>query len=197
MAAHPEKTATPSLALAESSRATVRAELERALDAVDLATLVRLGDALSRARRVFVFGTGRSGLVLKMFAMRLMHLGLAAQVVGETTTTAIAAGDVLLLASGSGSTKSVLAMAQTARQAGAGVVSVTATAGSRLVELSDDVLLIPAGTKSNVDTAASRQYAGSLFEQSTLISLDILFHTLWKATGLPAEALSSRHTNLE
>jgi 6-phospho-3-hexuloisomerase len=37
---------------------------------------------LLQAKRIYVIGAGRSGLVAKAFAMRLMHLGLAAFVVG-------------------------------------------------------------------------------------------------------------------
>ena len=38
---------------------------------------------------VFIVGTGRSELVGKMFAMRLMHLGFTVYVVGDVTTPAI------------------------------------------------------------------------------------------------------------
>jgi len=41
---------------------------------------------LLNAKRIYVMGAGRSGLVAKAFAMRLMHLGLQAFVVGETIT---------------------------------------------------------------------------------------------------------------
>ncbi|MDD1665656.1 MAG: SIS domain-containing protein, partial [Methanomicrobiales archaeon] len=38
------------------------------------------------AKRVYIMGAGRSGLVARAFAMRLMHLGLISYVVGETVT---------------------------------------------------------------------------------------------------------------
>ena len=43
----------------------------------------------------------------KMAAMRLMHLGLTVHVVGETTAPAIRSNDLLLAASGSGTTAGV------------------------------------------------------------------------------------------
>lgn len=89
MAFDQDKLATAFGFLTESSRRVVRSELERTVDGIDLCKLGDIGTAILRAHRVFVFGTGRSGLVLKMVAMRLMHLGLPVQVVGETTTTAI------------------------------------------------------------------------------------------------------------
>ena len=47
---------------------------------------------LLSAKRIYVIGAGRSGLVAKAFAMRLMHLGLHAYVVGETITPAMTKG---------------------------------------------------------------------------------------------------------
>ena len=61
-------------------------------------------EALLSAKRVFVIGAGRSGLVAKAFAMRLMHLGLDIHVVGETITPALREGDILVVVSGSGET---------------------------------------------------------------------------------------------
>ena len=52
------------------------------------------------ARRIYVMGAGRSGLVAKGFAMRLMHLGLQSYVVGETITPALQKGDVMVIFSG-------------------------------------------------------------------------------------------------
>lgn len=52
---------------------------------------------LLSAKRVYVIGAGRSGLVAKAFAMRLMHLGLKAYVVGETITPAMNVGDVMVV----------------------------------------------------------------------------------------------------
>lgn len=46
-----------------------------------------------------------AGLSCKAFAMRLMLLGCRSYFVGETTTTAIQKGDLLLLCSGSGEPK--------------------------------------------------------------------------------------------
>ena len=56
---------------------------------------------IKTAKRIFVMAAGRSGLALKMAAMRFMHLGYTVYVVGETVTPAILEGDLLLVASGS------------------------------------------------------------------------------------------------
>ena len=55
---------------------------------------------LLNAKRIYVMGAGRSGLVAKAFAMRLMHLGLQAFVVGETITPSMSKGDIMVIFSG-------------------------------------------------------------------------------------------------
>ena len=59
---------------------------------------------LNQSERIFLAGAGRSGLALKSFAMRLTQLSKQAFVVGETTTPAITASDLLVIASSSGET---------------------------------------------------------------------------------------------
>ena len=56
------------------------------------------------AQRVYVAGAGRSGLIARAFAMRLLHLGFDVYVVGETVTPALQPGDTLVVFSGSGET---------------------------------------------------------------------------------------------
>lgn len=62
-------------------------------------------EEIRNSDRIFVVGTGRSELVGKAFAMRLMHLGFNVHVVGEVTTPAIRDKDCLIAISGSGETK--------------------------------------------------------------------------------------------
>src|ERR1700738_269625 len=73
--------------------------------------------ALRKANRIFVVGAGRSGLALRAAAMRLMHLGLNVFVTGETITPAIQKGDLLLAASGSGTTSTIVISAEKASKA--------------------------------------------------------------------------------
>ena len=154
-------------------------------------------DTLSGGGRVFVLGAGRSGLALQMTAMRLMHLGLAVHVVGEVTAPAIGPEDVLLTASGSGTTTAILRAAETAAQVGARIVVLTTDDTSPLAALATNVVLVPAAGKLDRSGSASSQYAGSLFEQTVMLIGDALFHSLWQRSGQSADALWPRHSNLE
>ena len=64
-------------------------------------------ERVCQASSIFVFGAGRSGLVGKAFAMRLVHLGKTVHFVGDSTVPAITHQDVLVVISGSGKTSSV------------------------------------------------------------------------------------------
>jgi len=132
-----------------------------------------------------------------MTAMRLMHLGLTVHVVGDVTTPAIASGDVLLTASGSGTTGGVVRAAQSAVDAGASVAAITTATESPLAKLAAHVLVLPAADKLDRSGSASAQYAGGLFEQAVVLVGDALFHSLWKQSGATADDIWPRHANLE
>jgi 6-phospho-3-hexuloisomerase len=178
----------------------VRTEVDRAVRAVvetDPDGLDAVADLVSGAGRVFVHGAGRSGLALRMTAMRLMHLGLTVHVVGEVTSPAIGEGDVLLTASGSGTTSGIVGAAQSAVDAGARVAAVTTAADSPLAEVATAVVLVPAAEKLDRSGSASAQYAGGLFEQVVVLVGDALFHALWQRSGQSADDMWPRHANLE
>lgn len=152
---------------------------------------------LNNADRVFVLGAGRSGLALRMTAMRLMHLGLTVHIVGDNTTPAIAGGDALLVASGSGATINIVAAATTSAGLGADIVALTTAPESPLAKLATVVIEIPAAQKLVRDGARSIQYAGGLFEQAVVLVGDALFHSLWLASGQTADDIWPRHANIE
>ncbi|RLF30589.1 MAG: hypothetical protein DRJ99_02085, partial [Thermoplasmata archaeon] len=78
------------------------------------------------ADRIFVYGAGRSGLVAKAFAIRLVHLGFQTFVIGETITAPVRKGDLVVIVSGSGETIPSKMTAEIARNIGAKLVSITA-----------------------------------------------------------------------
>ncbi|SEC52791.1 6-phospho-3-hexuloisomerase [Terriglobus roseus] len=172
-------------------------ELQTTLDAVDPTQLQTAAKLILTSPRIFLFGAGRSGLSLKMVAMRLMHLGLQAYVAGETTTPSITAGDLLVVASASGTTTSVMNAVEVAKKNNARMLAITTAPASKLGQLADAIILLPAASKSDTGERASQQYAGSLFEQAVLLVMDTLFHALWKSGTQSSEELLKRHANLE
>jgi 6-phospho-3-hexuloisomerase len=153
--------------------------------------------SIKKARTIFLTGTGRTGFAMRAFAMRLMHLGLNVHFVGETTTPAIGRGDLLIAASGSGTTSSIVKAAEKAQHSGADVFALTTNPSSLLAKLSTAIIEIPAAEKTDHENSKSKQYAGSLFEQFILLVTDAVFAELWKIDGSPAAELWARHANME
>ena len=150
------------------------------------------------AKRVFVVGEGRTGLMMKSFAMRLMHMGFCVFVAGETITPAMRAGDLLIAGSGSGSTQSVLHVVQTAAALGAHVIAATAHPESPLGQLAGTAVHIAATTKRRLEgETASAQPLGSLFDQCLHVVLDAICLRLVSMLHEKPENLLERHTNIE
>jgi 6-phospho-3-hexuloisomerase len=190
---------------ASSTLARVGEEIRSCLAGVDPGSIERALDRLQGAARVFVAGAGRSGFMVRGFAMRLMHAGKTVHVVGDPTTPAILCGDLLVIGSGSGRTASLLAMARKARDLGAGLLLYTIDSASPIAALADVVVVIPAPSPkvlradpaAHAATTATVQPMGSLFEQSLLLVLDVTVLLLMERLGLTGEAMFERHANLE
>ncbi len=196
----------------------IHAEIGGALGAIDAEAGERLEERILQARRVFLAGAGRSGLIIRAFAMRLMHLGLQVYVVGETTTPAIEAGDLLVIGSGSGETAGLLAMAEKARALRAAVALVTIHPGSSIGRQADLVVRLPGTTPKAAPKAQGQagppmsrpgprprapqpqesiQPRASLFEQAMLLLFEAVVLGLMERRGYDPERMFVRHANLE
>jgi len=153
-------------------------------------------DCIVGAARVFVAGNGRSGLIARSFAMRLMHLGFEVHVAGDVTTPSITSGDLLIIASGSGETGSQIGMSKKAKEVSAKLVLFTTAPESSIAAIADFTVIIPAQTKHS-NSAVSLQPMGSLFEQTLLIVFDETVMRLIECTNTNLANMRSRHANLE
>jgi 6-phospho-3-hexuloisomerase len=178
----------------------ILAEVADCVRHVSAESLTHAAALIECAPRIFVAGAGRSGLCMRAFGMRLMHLGKNVHVVGETTTPGIAVNDLLILGSGSGRTASLVVMAEQALRLGAQVLLFTTDAASPLARLSNLPVVIPAPSFRVVDEshdALSVQPLGTLFEQSMLIVCDSLVLGWMRRTGVSAAQMFEHHANLE
>lgn len=163
--------------------------------------------SLMNAKRVFVLGAGRSGLVARAFAMRLMHLGMDVYVVGETITPAIRDGDVVVAVSGSGETDLVVGAASIAKKVGAKIAVVTSFPDSRLGKMADVVVVLPGRTRTEtISEYVERELAGehaslaplgTLFEISASVFLDGVIAALMNKLNKKEKDLKERHANVE
>jgi 6-phospho-3-hexuloisomerase len=164
---------------------------------------------LLNAKRVYAIGAGRSGLVAKSFAMRLMHLGLQSYVVGETITPALKPGDLMVVFSGSGRTKTVADIAETAKEIGGRIALITADPASRIGAIADAIVVIEQHRDAVRDNGAEfeirqmmgdhKSFAplGTLFETVAMIFSDAIISRLMEITQVDERELKNRHTNIE
>ena len=164
------------------------------LEATDDTLPAQLTHMLDGAKRVYVSGAGRSGLVCRFFAMRLMHSGYDVSVVGEIVTPSIKKGDLLIVISGSGETEQLIAFTKKAREVGAQICLVTAKSGSTIGEMADAVMQI--GTPDQYGKVVGMPM-GTVFELSTLSFLEALVSHLIHEKGIAEEVMRYRHANLE
>ncbi|WP_409271802.1 6-phospho-3-hexuloisomerase [Neobacillus sp. SCS-31] len=169
-------------------------EINEVVSKVDEQSLADAAAYITKERRVFVVGEGRSGLMAKGFAMRLMHLGYEVYVVGETITPAIKENDVVVAVSGSGKSANVVSDAKKAKEKGASVLAFTSNLESELAGSADVSVLVPGTVRGDLgDNRTSIQLLSSLFDQSVHIVLDGLCLYLSKRDGVSNDTATRKH----
>ncbi len=186
---------------------SIAQHVENIANSLDKRQVNALVKSLEKANKVFVYGAGRSGLVARAFAMRLMHLGINVFVIGETVTPAIEEGDLLITISGSGETTSVVNAAKIARDAKAKVALITSYPNSSVGKLADCVVVVKGRTKLRGDKdflmrqIKGEHYSlaplGTLFEISGLVFLDSLVAELMARLGKSEDYMRMRHATIE
>ena len=177
---------------------TVLSELSNTMDSIDGCNIEELKTMLAGAKSVFCYGAGRSGLNARAFAMRLMHLGLKACLVGDTLVPPIGEGDVLVVITASGSSPAMVHIVNKARNYGAKIVVLSANPTSPVCEMADCVIAIKAPTKANEDgERGSVLPMGTLFEEACYILLDVVVLEMMEKLNITNSDMVRRHANLE
>ncbi len=170
-------------------------EIGETTDKVSEESVEQLIESIKSAKRVFVAGTGRSLLVGKMFAMRLMQMGITVYVVGDEITPAIREGDLLIAITGSGRTQFTIYSIEASKKRNVKVACITAKADSPAAEMSDVVVVLP--TKTKYDLSGGVVPLGTMFELSAAVFLDAVATILKNELGVTEEEMLERHNVLE
>ena len=182
--------------------------IETAQDYLDEEAIEKFEEIIIGSKNIFVTGAGRSGLAAKAFAMRLMHLGLSAYVVGETISPAIYADDCIVAISGSGETNTIVSAARIAKNRGSKVLALTSYPDSTLGQICDSYILVKGRTNKEVEDEnymkrqihgnyTSLTPLGTAFELTTLVFLDAIVSELMEKMHQTESDLKARHTVLE
>lgn len=177
---------------------TVLSELSATMDSIDGCNVEKLKEMLAEAKSVFCYGAGRSGLNARAFAMRLMHLGLKACLVGDTLVPPIEEGDVLIVVTASGSSPAMIHVASKARSYGAKIAVLTTNPACPVGEFADCIISIKAPTKANEGgQRGSVLPMGTLFEEVCYILLDVVVLEMMEKLNITNSDMVRRHANLE
>jgi 6-phospho-3-hexuloisomerase len=147
-------------------------------------------DAIIDSRKIFIYGVGRSGLIAKAFAIRLVQMGLEVYFVGETITPIVEEGHLVIIVSHTGETMSAIQTANIVRRVGARVITITANSHSKLANASNLVILIHPPKDDDRKRLAP---LGTLFEDATLIYLDSIVASLMEKLGQGEGSMRKRH----
>jgi len=124
---------------------------------------------------------GRMKCAVRAFVMRLMHMGLDAHVVYDTTCTTIG--------------YTVMGFA---KKLGAKVVAITANPNSKAAKLCDFTVSLRGRVHGGRNyEIPSIQPMAALFEQTIFVFEDIIIHLLMKKLSITKEQMPERHTSLD
>jgi 6-phospho-3-hexuloisomerase len=161
-----------------------------ALDHLDPTVLASAVALLARAPATFVYGAGRSGIIGRAFAMRLVQIGLTAYVIGESVTPIVRRGDAVFILSGRGESQSSIQTANIVRREGAELIVLTGRASSKLAHIATALLSL-----DFPEDAERPKFAplGTLFESASLRLTDAIIAELLHVRGETEESMRRRH----
>ena len=184
---------------------------QRAISQLDLDQVEKMIQMIldARHKRIFVIGVGRSGFVGRAFAVRLMNLGFNVYFLGETITPAATKEDLIIVISGSGTTKLAITASSTAREIGAKVIAITSYPESQLGRTADHIVFV--GGRTKIGWPRKKDYLarqilgeretlsplGSIFENNAMIFLDSLVVELMHRLGKTEEEMRRLHATIE
>ena len=163
--------------------------IQEAVCSIDEGIQKKLIDSIIEARTVFIYGSGRSGLVGQLFAVRLVQIGLDVHFVGDMTTPIIGKEDLTILISNTGETMSAVQTANIARRIGSKVICVTGNSSSKLAHASNMVIEV------KHDSTDDGLYAplGTVFEDAVSIFFDSIVPCIMKKKGIDENDMRKRH----
>lgn len=193
----------------ELADAIVR-EHEAVFKLLDMDQLKAFMDAIIEAKHIFVHGSGREGISMRGFAMRLAHLGKQVYWYMDDTTIGMHEGDLFILADGRGNVGIHRRIASEAKKTGGKLAVITCLPEGNIVRNYADLYLfvhstVFMGDLFAEDPNAPRQHdvvptvqpMGNQFEQHLYLLMDIVAILLKDEMGLSYEDMEANHRNIE
>ena len=175
------------------AQAYIGERVSDSLARVDPGLVARAVDLLRAAPATFVYGAGRSGIIGRAFAKRLVQAGLRAYVIGESVTPIVHKGDAVFILSGRGESYSSIQTANIVRREGADLVVLTARPTSKLAHAANVLIALDFPEDAERPRLAP---LGTLFESASLRLTDALVASLLEVRGEDEESMRRRHAIL-
>ncbi|MHA2009532.1 MAG: SIS domain-containing protein [Promethearchaeota archaeon] len=156
-------------------------------------------DGLITKRRFFLLASGRSAFILQCFATRLVHLGAEVHIVTNLASMpALRKKDILIVLSGSGTTRIVVSLlnnyVNTVKPYG--IVTITSHPETVIGRLGDITIKLKGRTKRDkaVGDTAVLAPEGTMFEIAAFSYLDAIIAELAIKMGKTNEELLKKHS---
>ena len=169
--------------------------LEGYLKIVDESKIIQCAEILLEANKIFIYGAGRSGMVGKMCAQRLMHLGFSSYFLSETITPRFTSNDCLIVISGSGETLTPISISKGAKDIGGKIIALTANPHSTIGKSADLAIIVKGQTKDAKQEALAP--FTSLFDITALVVLDAMTRVIMNRIGKTEDDIHQTHASLE
>ena len=175
----------------EESSKYILKEVEKILSVNNKESVNDVIECIMKAEKIFVYGVGRSGLVAKGFAIRLVQLGLQVYFIGDIATPIVDDKSLVLVVSATGETMSAVQTANICRRVGADVVVITSSPHSKLAHAGNVVFTLKTEATDESNRLAP---LGTLFEDASTILLDGIIAELMARMGQDHRSMRSRHS---
>jgi len=176
---------------------------------LDMAQLDAFMDAIIEAKHIFVYGTGREGISMRGFAMRLAHLGKSTYWLMDDTTIGMHEGDLFIICDGRGDIGIHRRIVEQASKTGAKIAMITGLPEGNLAKNYADVILFVHSTvymdESHAQADAPRQHdvvpttqpMGNQYEQHIYLLMDVIAILLKDKLGMSYGDMEANHRNIE
>jgi len=156
-------------------------------------------DGLENNRKFFLLASGRSAFILECFATRLVHLGAEVHIVTNVASIpAMRKEDILIVLSGSGTTRIVVSLlnnyVNTVKPYG--IVTITSHPETVIGRLGDITIKLKGRSKRDkgIGDTAILTPEGTMFEQIAFCYLDAIVAELAIKMGITNEDLLKKHS---
>ena len=174
----------------EKAEEHILSRIRQSLEASQIPEGKELVDTIYDADKIFIYGVGRSGLMAKAFAIRLVQLGLKMFFVGETVTPIVEPDDLVIIVSNTGETMSAVQTANIVRRVGARVVAITSKEHSKLAHASNTVIYLNVPREGSDKDLAP---LGTIFELTAMVFLDSIVSEVMKRMSQTENDMRGRH----